>query len=117
MSVNLLRYCLVGLIQLYRWLLSPLKGAFFGPLAHCRFTPSCSEYALTAVQQNGPLRGGWLALRRLGRCHPWGGCGMDPVPAPNQSTDFQLTFDFPGPEHPPRCASGSPFSPAPSPEA
>jgi putative membrane protein insertion efficiency factor len=46
----------------------------------CRFQPSCSAYAVTALRRYGALKGGWLAARRLGRCHPWGGCGYDPVP-------------------------------------
>lgn len=46
----------------------------------CRFQPSCSHYAIEAVRTHGGLAGGWLALRRLGRCHPWGGHGLDPVP-------------------------------------
>ncbi|HEY0115682.1 MAG TPA: membrane protein insertion efficiency factor YidD [Allosphingosinicella sp.] len=46
----------------------------------CRFQPSCSAYAVTALRRYGALKGGWLAVKRLGRCHPWGGCGHDPVP-------------------------------------
>ena len=46
----------------------------------CRFQPSCSAYAITALQRYGAMRGGWLAAKRLCRCHPWGGCGEDPVP-------------------------------------
>jgi putative membrane protein insertion efficiency factor len=49
----------------------------------CRFHPSCSAYALEALESHGAARGTWLALRRLARCHPWGGSGLDPVPAPN----------------------------------
>ena len=46
----------------------------------CRYTPSCSAYAITALSRYGALRGSWLALKRIGRCHPWGGQGHDPVP-------------------------------------
>lgn len=48
--------------------------------AACRYTPTCSEYAAQAIQRHGAVRGGWLATRRLLRCHPWGGSGHDPVP-------------------------------------
>lgn len=68
------RRLILGAIRAYQLLLSPLL-----PPA-CRFVPSCSEYAATAVRRFGPLRGGWLALRRLLRCHPFGGRGPDPVP-------------------------------------
>ena len=64
----------IGLIRIYQWLISPIL-----PRA-CRFAPSCSEYAAEAIQLHGVARGGWLALRRLLRCHPWGGDGFDPVP-------------------------------------
>jgi putative membrane protein insertion efficiency factor len=61
-------------VRLYQYFLSPLIGPT------CRYAPSCSEYALEAITRFGALRGGWLALRRLARCHPWGGSGYDPVP-------------------------------------
>ncbi len=61
-------------IWAYRALVSP----FFAP--SCRYLPTCSEYAAEAVAKHGAARGGWLAVRRLARCHPWGGSGLDPVP-------------------------------------
>jgi putative membrane protein insertion efficiency factor len=71
---------LVFCIRLYRWFISPAKVFLFGPMGRCRFTPSCSEYAIEAIKTHGAFKGGWLALKRLVRCHPWGGCGEDPVP-------------------------------------
>jgi len=71
---------LVFAVRLYRWTLSPAKVFLFGPACGCRFEPSCSEYALVAVREHGALAGSWLAVRRIARCHPWGGCGHDPVP-------------------------------------
>ena len=65
---------LVTLIRGYRLLISPLYGQV------CRYHPSCSAYALDAVRQHGSLRGSWLAVRRIGRCHPWAAGGYDPVP-------------------------------------
>jgi putative membrane protein insertion efficiency factor len=61
-------------IHLYRFTLSYFLGR------HCRFQPSCSAYALEAIETHGVLRGYALALKRIGRCHPWGGAGYDPVP-------------------------------------
>ncbi|HXJ58378.1 MAG TPA: membrane protein insertion efficiency factor YidD [Candidatus Dormibacteraeota bacterium] len=79
--VKLLQQILVLLLRLYQRLLSPVLVGLFGPMGHgCRYSPSCSQYAVEAVQRHGAGRGLWFALRRLGRCHPWGGCGDDPVP-------------------------------------
>jgi putative membrane protein insertion efficiency factor len=70
------------LIRAYQLAISPLLGA------RCRFYPSCSQYALEAVESHGSLRGGWLAIRRLARCHPFRPGGYDPVPLdPNGVTD------------------------------
>jgi len=65
---------LLALIRAYRYLLSPWWGGA------CRFTPSCSTYAMEAIERHGSVRGGWLALRRVARCHPWCAGGFDPVP-------------------------------------
>ena len=72
--ILLLRKALVGLIRLYQWIFSPLLGP------SCRFEPSCSHYAIEAIERHGALRGSWLTGRRLGRCHPLGDSGFDPVP-------------------------------------
>lgn len=70
---------------LARLLALPVRGyrLFASPwVGHgCRFQPTCSAYALEALTRHGALRGGWLAVRRIGRCHPWGGSGHDPVPS------------------------------------
>jgi uncharacterized protein len=71
---GLLQGAAVGLIRLYKILLSPL---FAGS---CRFVPSCSDYARDAILEHGVMKGTWLAVRRLGRCHPFGSSGFDPVP-------------------------------------
>ncbi len=68
------------LIRAYQWTISPVLSFLAGPTGGCRFHPTCSHYFLEAVETHGVLRGGWLGLRRLGRCHPWGGQGHDPVP-------------------------------------
>ncbi len=69
-----MRTLLIALIRVYQWFISPLLGN------HCRFYPSCSQYAREAIERYGVLRGGWLALRRILRCHPWHPGGVDPIP-------------------------------------
>lgn len=71
---RILTVILVAPILFYRRYISP-----FTPPS-CRFTPTCSQYAIEAIRKHGPLRGLWLAVKRLCRCHPWGGSGYDPVP-------------------------------------
>ncbi|MGB1076251.1 MAG: membrane protein insertion efficiency factor YidD [Flavobacteriales bacterium] len=70
----MLRHFFIGLVRVYQSVISPLLGA------NCRFTPTCSAYAIEALEKHGMIRGGWLAIRRISRCHPWGGSGHDPVP-------------------------------------
>ncbi len=74
--MNLLSYILSLPIHFYRACISPMLPA------SCRYTPTCSAYALEALRLHGPIRGLWLAIRRVARCHPWGGSGYDPVPPP-----------------------------------
>lgn len=70
-----MRHLLVALLKAYRMLISPVYGDV------CRYYPSCSAYALEAVQAHGAVKGSWLTVRRIGRCHPWATGGPDPVPA------------------------------------
>ena len=67
-------WVLTGLIRIYQGAISPYLPN------SCRYSPTCSAYAVQALRKYGPWKGGWLALRRIGRCHPWGGSGYDPVP-------------------------------------
>lgn len=65
---------LIAPIQFYRCVISPMTPP------SCRFTPTCSQYAIEAIRKHGPFKGMYLAVRRILRCHPWGGSGYDPVP-------------------------------------
>ena len=69
-----MRRIVIFFITLYQYLISPLLGP------RCRYYPTCSEYAQTAVGRFGVFRGGWMAMKRIGRCHPWHEGGIDPVP-------------------------------------
>ncbi|MDE0537114.1 MAG: membrane protein insertion efficiency factor YidD [Rhodospirillales bacterium] len=70
-----IRTALKLLIRGYQLFVSPILGA------NCRYAPSCSQYAVEAIESHGAVRGSWLAVKRIGRCHPWGGSGYDPVPS------------------------------------
>ena len=74
MARRLLSTVFIGLIRFYQLAISPLLGA------NCRYTPTCSQYGVEAIKEWGPLKGGWLAVKRFSRCHPWGPHGYDPVP-------------------------------------
>ena len=69
-----LSWVLIAPIRFYQIAISPLLGP------SCRYTPTCSQYAKEAIIKHGPFKGLWLAVRRILRCHPWGGSGYDPVP-------------------------------------
>lgn len=71
---SLLAFLFKAFIRFYQLVLSPLIGP------RCRFQPTCSHYAIEALDRHGALKGGWLTLKRIARCHPWGGFGYDPVP-------------------------------------
>ncbi|MBO6079873.1 MAG: membrane protein insertion efficiency factor YidD [Bacteroidales bacterium] len=71
---NLLAKMLIGLIKLYQVTLSPYIGRA------CRYTPTCSNYGIEAIQKHGPFKGTWLTIKRVLSCNPWGGSGYDPVP-------------------------------------
>jgi putative membrane protein insertion efficiency factor len=98
------RLLLMGLVQAYRWLLKPWLGNA------CRFEPTCSAYALLALQRHGALRGSALAGWRLARCHPWCEGGFDPVPERPDNPAAGLFTRLGGPQHPasrsPRPSSG-----------
>ena len=74
MLSRLFRALFLGLVWFYQRFISPLTAP------SCRYAPTCSVYAVQAINKYGPWRGGWLALRRIASCHPWGGHGYDPVP-------------------------------------
>lgn len=70
----LFKFIFLLIIQFYQKFISPILGP------SCRYTPTCSQYAKEAIEKYGPLKGGWLALKRIVSCNPWGGHGHDPVP-------------------------------------
>ena len=75
-NISLLQHVLLALVRLYQLTLSPMIGG------QCRFYPTCSHYAIEALEAHGLVKGLWLAIRRIGRCHPWHEGGVDPVPEP-----------------------------------
>lgn len=70
----LIGWPLIVMIRVYQWVISPIIGP------KCRYQPTCSHYAVEALKKHGPFKGLWLSIRRISRCHPWGGSGWDPVP-------------------------------------
>ncbi|RLD19279.1 MAG: membrane protein insertion efficiency factor YidD [Bacteroidetes bacterium] len=74
---QVIRKIVIFPIRVYQWTISPLLGS------SCRFNPTCSHYMVHAIEEWGIFKGVWLGLKRIGRCHPWGGHGYDPVPKKN----------------------------------
>ena len=74
MLKKVIQFPFILLIKIYQLIISPLFPA------SCRYTPTCSTYTITAIKEWGVLKGLWLGIKRISRCHPWGGCGHDPVP-------------------------------------
>lgn len=72
--LKILSIFLIIPIKIYQWTLSPFLGQ------QCRYQPTCSHYAIEAIRKHGPFKGGWLAIKRIISCNPWGGSGYDPVP-------------------------------------
>lgn len=75
--IRLINNILIIPVRLYQLLISPMLGA------HCRYEPTCSQYMIEAIHEWGPVRGIWLGIKRILRCHPWGSHGHDPVPKKN----------------------------------
>lgn len=79
----ILSYALKGMITVYKYVISPLLGP------RCRYLPTCSSYAVEAINIHGPIKGGWLGIKRILRCHPWGDSGYDPVPTKKQDKNLK----------------------------
>ena len=71
---QIISFTILFLVKIYQWIISPILPQ------SCRYTPTCSAYMVEAINVWGPIKGTWLGLKRISRCHPWGGCGQDPVP-------------------------------------
>ena len=78
---KVITYPFIALIRFYQVAISPYTPA------SCRFTPTCSQYSVESLQVHGLIKGGWLALKRISKCHPWGGSGYDPVPERKQGNN------------------------------
>ena len=78
-----MKYLLIGLVRLYQLIISPYLPS------SCRYHPTCSQYGIDALRQHGALKGGWLGIKRIARCHPWSEGGYDPVPPSTQELSKQ----------------------------
>ncbi len=80
----MIKWGLIKLVRFYQIVISPMLRALTGTRSFCRYNPTCSHYFIQAVQTHGAWRGSWLGIKRILRCHPWGGHGDDPVPPPKK---------------------------------
>ena len=78
---KIIRFPFILLVKIYQWVISPLTPA------SCRYTPTCSQYTIEAIEEWGIFKGSWLAIKRISSCHPWGGSGNDPVPKKEKESD------------------------------
>lgn len=78
---------IIGLVRFYQLAISPWLGS------SCRYSPTCSQYMIEAVNEWGPLKGFWLGIKRIGRCHPWGDDGHDPVPPRTSNNEHSISND------------------------
>jgi putative membrane protein insertion efficiency factor len=76
--MNVIEWIFILPIKIYQWVISPVLSNIFG--MRCRYEPSCSHYMVGSIREWGVIKGAWMGLKRIGRCHPWGGFGPDPVP-------------------------------------
>ena len=81
---------LIAGVRVYQFTLGPILGG------RCRYEPSCSLYAIEAIRLHGPIRGAWLSVKRISRCHPWGGHGYDPPPPPKEDSSARSRASGPG---------------------
>jgi len=89
-----MRNVLCGLIRLYQRFISPMLPA------NCRYQPTCSQYCIEALDRHGVLKGSWLGIKRIARCHPWGSDGYDPVPELQGESPGHLPLENPGMKEP-----------------
>jgi putative membrane protein insertion efficiency factor len=94
--MNFGQHILIFFVRIYRVTLSPVLTVVFGPNGGCRYTPSCSRYALEAIQTHGAISGSWMSLKRICRCNPFGGCGHDPAPPVEKSQNLKLKTSLHG---------------------
>lgn len=81
--IKIIQFPFIALVRFYQLVISPLTPA------SCRYNPTCSQYTIEAIKEWGILKGGWLSIKRISSCHPWGGSGDDPVPKKNETKEIR----------------------------